>query len=232
MGSSTELAQNPNLYTNLKYDTTRVFTPIALVTSTPLILAVHPSVPAQSVKELVALARAKSGQMNYASSGNGSTTQLAAEMFKRAAGIEVVHIPYTGSAPAVASLLGGQTQLSVQAVPALLPHVKAGKVRALAITNAKRVGAAPELPTLIESGYPVDIVIWNGLVAPAGTPKAIIAKVSKDTLDVMALADVRQTFANQGAEITPGNAGELGAFIRSELAKYAKVVKEAGVRID
>jgi tripartite-type tricarboxylate transporter receptor subunit TctC len=232
MGSSTELASNPNLYTNLKYDTTRAFTPIALLTSTPLIVGVHPSVAAQSVKELVALARARPGQMNYASSGNGSTTQLAAEMLKRAAGIEVQHIPYTGSAPAVASLLGGQTQWSVQAVPALLPHVKAGKVRALAITNAKRIGAAPDLPTLIESGYPVEIVIWNGLVAPTGTPKPILARVSKDALAVMTLADVRQSFANQGAEITPGDAEQLGAYIRSELAKYAKVIKEAGVRID
>ena len=232
MGSSTELAQNPNLYTTLKYDTTRAFTPIALTTSTPLIVAIHPSVAAQSVKELVALVKAKPGQLNYASSGNGSTTQLAAEMFKRAAGLEMLHVPYNGSAPAVASLLGGQTQMSVQAVPALLPHVRAGKVRALAITNAKRVSAAPDLPTLIESGYPVDIVIWNGLVAPTGTPKPIIAKVSRDVLDVMAAPDVRQSFANQGAEVTPGDAEQLGAFIKSELAKYAKVVKESGVRID
>ena len=232
MGSSTELASNPNLYTNLKYDTTRAFTPIALLTSTPLIVAIHPTVPAQSVKELVALVKAKPGQLNYASSGNGSTTQLGAEMLKRAAGIDMLHVPYTGSAPAVASLLGGQTQLSVQAVPALLAHVKAGKLKALAVTNVKRISAAPELPTLIESGYPVDIVIWNGLVAPTGTPKPIVAKVSKDALDVMALADVRQNFSNQGAEITPGNAEQLGAYIKSELAKYAKVIKEAGVRID
>ena len=232
MGSSTELASNPNLYRNLKYDTTRAFTPIALLTSTPLIVAVHPTVPAQSVKELVALAKAKPGQLNYASSGNGSTTQLAAEMLKRAAAIEVVHIPYTGSAPAVASLLGGQTQLSVQAVPALLAHVKAGKLRALAITNVKRVSAVPDLPTLIELGYPVDIVIWNALVAPTGTPKGIIAKVSQDALAVMALPDIQQSFANQGAEITPGNAEQLGAYIKSELAKYAKVIRDAGVRID
>ena len=233
MGSSTELAVNPHLYPKLSYNTTRDFVPVALIASTPLIVVVHPSLPARSIQELVALAKARPGELNYASSGNGATTHLAAEMFKRAAGIDLLHVPHTGSAPAVTSLMGGQTHMSVQAVPAVLSQARAGRLRALAVTSTKRVNAASELPTLIESGYPgLDIVIWNAVVAPAGISPDITGKLGAEILNIAALPDVRQSFANQGAEMTPANAEQLGAYLRTELAKFAKVVKESGARID
>jgi tripartite-type tricarboxylate transporter receptor subunit TctC len=233
MASSTELAVNPHLYSKLSYDTVRDFAPVALIASTPLMVVVHPSLSAKSVKDFVALAKARPGELNYGSSGNGATTHLAAEMFKRAAGIEIVHVPYNGSAPAIVALMGAQSQMSVQAVPAVLSQVRAGKLRGLAVTSARRVTAAPELMTLVEAGYPgVEIVIWNALVAPAGVPKDITAKVSGNILEVLRQPEVGEAFARQGAEITPGGPQPLGAYIKAELAKFARVVKEAGARID
>jgi tripartite-type tricarboxylate transporter receptor subunit TctC len=233
MGSSTELAVNPHLYSKLAYDTVRDFAPIALVASTPLMVVVNPSVAANSVKDFVALAKSRPGELNYASSGNGATTHLAAEMFKRAAGLDVVHVPYNGSAPAIVGVMGGQAQMSVQAVPAVLSQVRAGKLRALAVTSGKRVSAAPELMTLVEAGYPgVEIVIWNALVAPAGVPREIGAKLSGSILEVLKQPEVREAFAKQGAEMTPGTAQQLGVYIKAELAKFAKVVKASGARID
>lgn len=233
LGSSTELAVNPNLYSKLAYDTTRDFVPLALIASTPLLLVTHPSLPVTSVKGLVALAKARPGDLNYASSGNGSTTHLAAEMFKRAAGIDILHVPHTGSAPAVVSMMSGQTQLGLFAIPAVLPQARAGKLRGLAVTSANRVSAAPELPTLAQAGVAgVDIVIWNAMMAPAGTPAEVAAKLSAEILEILKLADVRKSFANQGAQMTPGDAKQLAAFLKAELAKFSKVVKESGARID
>ena len=233
MGSSTELAVNPNLYPKLSYNTTRDFTAVALIASTPLLLVTHPSLPVKSVKELVALAKARPGALNYASSGNGATTHLVVEMFKRSAAIDLTHIPHNGSAPAVVSMMSGQTQLGIHAVPAVLSQARAGKLRALAVTSAKRVDAAQDLPTLVEAGYrDMEVVIWNAIVAPTGTPKDVVAKVGADVLALLSLPDLRQSFASQGAELTPGNADQLTAYIRSELAKFAKVVKESGARID
>lgn len=233
MGSSTELAVNPNLYPKLNYVTTRDFMPVALIASTPLILVINPSVAAQSAKDLAALAKAKPGQLNYASSGNGATTHLAAEMFKRAAGVDILHVPHNGSAPAITSVMGGQTQMTVQAVPAVLQQVRAGKLRALAVTSAKRVSAVPELQTMAEAGFPgAEIVIWNAVVAPTGTPKDITGKVSAEILNILKLAEVQKSFANQGAEMTPGGPEQLGPYIKSELAKFARVVRESGARID
>jgi tripartite-type tricarboxylate transporter receptor subunit TctC len=233
MGSSTELAVNPNLYPKLSYNTTRDFTAVALIASTPLLLVTHPSLPVKSVKELVALAKARPGALNYASSGNGATTHLVVEMFKRAAAVDLTHIPHTGSAPAVVSMMSGQTELGIHAVPAVLSQARAGKLRALAVTSAKRIGAAQDLPTLVEAGYrDMEVVIWNAIVAPTGTPRDVVAKVGVDVLALLSLPDLRQSFASQGAELTPGNADQLSAYIRTELAKFAKVVKESGARID
>jgi tripartite-type tricarboxylate transporter receptor subunit TctC len=233
MGSSTELAVNPHLYSKLSYDTIRDFAPVALIASTPLMVVVHPSLSAKTVKEFVALAKARPGELNYASSGNGATTHLAAEMLKRAAGLEIVHVPYNGSAPAIVGVMGAQSQMSVQAVPAVLSQVRAGKLRALAVTSAKRVTAAPELMTLVEAGYPgVEIVIWNALVAPAGVPKDITAKLSANILEVLRQPEVGEAFAKQGAEMTPGGPRQLGDYLKAELAKFAKVVKESGARVD
>ena len=233
MGSNTEIVINPNLYKKLPYNTQKDFTPISLVADTPLILVVNPSVPAKSVQELIALAKAKPGVLNYASSGNGSTVQLASEMFKTMAGVNIRHIPFNGSAPAVIQTIAGETQLVFPAMPAALQQARSGKLRALAVTSAKRVAAAPELPTVAESGVPgYEISIWNGLLAPAGTPKPVLDRLHVELLKVLALPEVKQSFANIGAEVITSTPARFAAFIQSDLAKYAKVVKDADVRID
>jgi tripartite-type tricarboxylate transporter receptor subunit TctC len=233
MGSNTEMVINPNLYKKLPYDTQRDFAPISLVADTPLIMVVHPSVPAKTVQELIALAKAKPGALNYASSGNGSTVQLASEMFKSMAGVNIRHIPFNGSAPAVIQTIAGETQLVIPAMPAALQQARSGKLRALAVTTAKRVAAAPELPTVAESGVPgYDITIWNGLLAPAGTPKPVLDRLYAELLKVLAMPEVKQSFANIGAEVVTSTPAQFAAFIKSDLAKYAKVVKDADVKID
>jgi len=233
MGSNTEIVINPNLYKKLPYDTQRDFTPISLVADTPLILVVHPSVPAKTVQELIALAKAKPGVLNYASSGNGSTVQLASEMFKTMAGVNIRHIPFNGSAPAVIQTIAGETQLVIPAMPAALQQARSGKLRALAVTTAKRVAAAPELPTVAESGVPgYEITIWNGLLAPSGTPKPVLDRLHAEVLKVLAMPEVKQSFTNIGAEIVTSTPVQFAVFIKSDLAKYAKVVKDADVRID
>jgi tripartite-type tricarboxylate transporter receptor subunit TctC len=202
MSSNTEMVINPNLYRKLPYDTLKDFTPVSLVANTPLLLVVNPSLPAKTVQELIGLAKARPGAINYASSGNGSTVQLASEMFKTMAGINLRHIPFNGSAPAVVQTIAGETQVMFPAMPAALQQARAGKLRALAVTSSKRVSAAPELPTVAESGVPgFDIGIWNGLVAPTGTPKPVLDRLYAELTQVLALADVKQSFANIGAEV-------------------------------
>lgn len=233
MGSNTEIVINPNLYKKLPYNTQRDFAPVSMVADTPLILVVHPSVPAKSVQELIALAKAKPGVLNYASSGNGSTVQLASEMFKTMAGVNIRHIPFNGSAPAVIQTIAGETQLVIPAMPAALPQARSGKLRALAVTSAKRVAAAPELPTVAEAGVPgYEISIWNGLLAPAGTPKPVLDRLHVELLKVLAMPEVKQSFSNIGAEVVTSTPAQFAAFIKSDLAKYAKVVKDADVKID
>jgi tripartite-type tricarboxylate transporter receptor subunit TctC len=233
MGSNTEIVINPNLYRKLPYDTLRDFTPISLVANTPLLLVVNPSVPAKNVQELIALAKTRPGALNYASSGNGSTVQLATEMFKTMAGVSIRHIPFNGSAPAVIQTIAGETQLMFPAMPAALQQARSGKLRALAVTSLKRVQAAPELPTVAESGVPgFEIGIWNGLVAPSGTPQQILERLRMELLQTLALAEVQQSFANIGAEVISSSPAEFAALIRAELTKYAKVVKDANVQID
>ncbi|MGH8616685.1 MAG: Bug family tripartite tricarboxylate transporter substrate binding protein [Burkholderiales bacterium] len=233
MGSNIEIVINPNLYKKLPYNTQKDFAPVSLVADTPLILVVNPSVPAKSVQELIALAKAKPGVLNYASSGNGSTVQLASEMFKTMAGVNIRHIPFNGSGPAVIQTIAGETQLVFPAMPAALQQARSGKLRALAVTSAKRVAAAPELPTVAESGVPgYEMSIWNGLLAPAGTPKPVLDRLHVELLKVLAMPEVKQSFNNIGAEVVTGTPAQFAAFIKSDLAKYAKVVKDADVRID
>ncbi len=233
MGSNTEIVINPNLYKKLPYNTQRDFAPVSMVADTPLIMVVHPSVPAKSVQELIALAKAKPGVLNYASSGNGSTVQLAGEMFKTMAGVNLRHIPFNGSGPAVIQTIAGETQLVIPAMPAALQQARSGKLRALAVTTAKRVAAAPELPTVAESGVPgYEITIWNGLLAPAGTPKPVLDRLHVELLKVLAMPEVKQSFTNIGAEVITSTPAQFAAFIKADLAKYAKVVKDADVKID
>ena len=233
MGSNTEIVINPNLYRKLSYDTLKDFIPVSLVANTPLILVVHPSLPAKNVRELIALAKAHPGELVYASSGNGSTVQLATEMFKTMAGVNMRHVPYNGSAPAVTQTMAGETQIMFPAMPAALAHARAGKLRALAVTSAKRVAAAPELATVAESGVRgYEIGIWNGLLAPTGTPKPVLERLHAELKHVLTLPEARQTFTNIGAEVWSSSPDEFAALIAAELTKYAKVVKDAGVKID
>ena len=233
MSSNTEMVINPNLYRKLPYNTLRDFAPISLVANTPLILVVHPSVGAKTVQELIALAKARPGALNYASSGNGSTVQLASEMFKTMAGVNLRHVPFNGSAPAVVQTVAGETQVMFPAMPAALQQARSGRLRALAVTSSKRVAAAPELPTVAESGVPgFDIGIWNGLVAPTGTPRPVLDRLYAELTQILAAAEVRQSFANIGAEVMSSSPAGFAALIKEELAKYAKVVKDADVRID
>jgi tripartite-type tricarboxylate transporter receptor subunit TctC len=232
MGSSTELAVNPNLYSKLPYNTLRDFAPVALIAYTPLVLVVHPSLPVKSMKELGALAKSRPGELNFASTGNGSTLHFAGEMFKRAAEVKIVHVPHTTTHPLL-SVMNGQTELMFASMPSCLALVRAGKLRALAVTSRKRFGAAPELPTAIEAGYPsMEIVIWNAVMAPAGTPSEILTRLTFEILDIVKAADVKQTFDKLGMELTPGDAEQLRGYLQAELAKFAKVVKESGIRID
>lgn len=232
MGSSTELAVNPNLYRKLPYNTIRDFAPVALIGYTPLVIVVHPSLPVKSVKELVALAKLRPGELNFASTGNGSTLHFAGEMFKRAANINIVHVPHITTHPLL-SVMNGQAELMFASMPSCVALVKAGKLRAVAVTSRKRFPAAPELPTAIEAGYPaMEIVIWNAVMAPTGTPGEVLTKLTAEILDILKASDVRQTFEKLGMELTPGDAEQLRGYLQSELAKFAKVVKESGIRLD
>lgn len=232
MGSSTELTVNPNLYTNLAYDTIRDFAPLALVAYTPLVLVVHPSLPVKSVKELAALAKKRPGQLNFASTGLGSTLHFAGEMFKRAANVEMVHVPHTSIHP-LTSVMNGQAELMFSSMPSTVGLVKEGKLRALAVTSKKRFEASPDIPTVIESGYPdMEIVIWNAAMAPAAVPKEIQTKLSAEILDILKLPDVKRTFDKLGMELTPGDAEQLRTYLKAELAKFARIVKESNIRLE
>jgi tripartite-type tricarboxylate transporter receptor subunit TctC len=231
-GSGT-LAINPSLYEKLAYDPVRDFAPISLVVLQPHVLVVHPSVPAKSVKELIALAQAQPGKLNFASSGSGSLAHLAGEMFKMMARVEMVHVPYKGAAPSLVDLVAGQVHLVFSSSPSVMPHVKASRLRGLAVTTAKRVVAMPELPTIVESGLPGFIVTgWYGLLAPAGTPGNIIARLNSDIVSTLRQPDVRQKLVDLGLEVETSAPQGFGDFIKAEIAKYAKVVRSANVRVD
>ena len=233
MGSSTEIAINPHLYKKLTYDTQRDFAPVTHVASTPLLIVVHPSLPAKNVKELIALAKARPGQLFSASSGNGSSTHLGMEMFKAAAKIDIVHVPHNGSAPAVVSTMTGEAQIYFGAMPAVLQQANSGRLRALAITSAKRRAAVPEIPTVIEGGLPgYEILIWNALFAPRATPPAIIARLTDEVNKILALPDIREAFNKQGAEVSGSTPEQLAAYVASEYAKWAKVVAASGAKVD
>jgi tripartite-type tricarboxylate transporter receptor subunit TctC len=231
MGSSTELALNPNLYAKLSYDTLRDFAPVALIGQAPLLAVVHPALPVKSLKDLQALARARPGELNFASTGNGSTLHVGAEMFLAAAGVTMTHVPQSNNAQL--SVMTGQTQLMFSSLPGGIGFVRAGKLRALAVTSAQRFPTAPDIPTAVESGFPtVEVVIWVAAMAPAGTPGEIVDTLGEAVLSALRLPDVKKSFDNVGLELTPGDANHLGAYLKRELAKFGKVVKAAGIRLD
>lgn len=229
----TSHAINPGIYPRLGYDTQKDFAPISVVASLPVVLAVEPSVQATSVKELVALAKSKPGQLTMASSGNGTVFHLTGELFKEAAGINVVHVPFKGGAPAVAALLGGQVSMTFETSVTLLPHIRSGKLRALGVAGAKRIALLPDVPTLGESGYPSILAEnWYGLYAPAGTPKEVIARLYGELDRTIHSPDVREKLAAQGAEIREYTPDQTAAFLAAETAKWGNVIKASGAKID
>jgi tripartite-type tricarboxylate transporter receptor subunit TctC len=221
---------NP-LMGKVPYDTERDFAPIALMARAPNALVAHPSLAAHSVKELIALARARPGAINYGSGGNGSTPHLAAALFAAMAGVELTHVPYKGTAPATADLIGGQVQIAFLGIPAVLPHVRSGKLRVLAVTGLQRSAELPDVPTVDESGVAgYEVNPWYGLLAPVGTPRAIVARLGAETTRVVRAAEMREKLAGQGAEAVGGTPEEYAAVIRADTATWTRVVGQAGLR--
>jgi tripartite-type tricarboxylate transporter receptor subunit TctC len=231
MGSITTHAVNPALYSKLAFDPMKDFTPVSLIVSSPQLLAVHPSVPANTVKDFVALAKSKPGQLNYASAGAGTSPHLTFELFKSATGIDLVHIPYKGTGPAITELIGGQVQAMITGVVALMPHVKSGKLRGLGVTSAKRVAALPDLPTLQEAGLKdFEVSSWFGFFLPAGTPKPILDKLNAQVRKVLEMPDVQKRLVSQGAEPAGNSSAEFARYVRTEMQRWGKVVRSTGVR--
>ena len=232
VGSATILAVNPVIF-KVAYNPSRDFAPITLLGSQPHLMVVHPSLPANSVREFVNLAKEKSLKLNYGSSGTGGPAHLGGELFKIVAGVDMLHIPYKGTGPAVIDLVGGQLQVGLLSLASSMPHVKSGRLKALAVTSPKRAIVAPELPTIAESGYPgFEVRSWYGLLAPAGTPKTIIDKLSSQIAAVLRQPEVIAKLASDGAEPGGDTPAEFAAYIRSEAERWGKVVKTAGIRAD
>ena len=215
------------------FDPINDFAPISLIALGYQVLVVQASFPAKTVPELIALAKAKPGYYNYATGGNGSPLHLAAELYKQATGVDVVHVPYKGSAPAATALLSGDVQMLFGGVVSTLPHVRSGKLRALAVTSPSRIDAAPEIPSLAELGYPgVDPSSWYGLFAPAGTPRAIIDRLHREVVAFSKEPEYREQLRKQGQEARPGTPEELARFVKVEFEKYARVIKAANIKAD
>ena len=233
MGALSTHAVNPYLYPAIGYDAVRDFTPVTLVANVPNVLVVHPSVKADSVQALVALARARPGGLAFASGGSGSGGHLAGELLKTAAKIELVHVPYKGAAPALADLVGGQVPMMFDNLASALPQVRAGKVRALAVTTRARSAFLPELPTMQEAGVPgFDISTWFGVFAPAGLPAPILDRLHRAIVDSLQLPEVRERLATFGSEPVGNTPAQFAAFIRAEQPKYARIIRDSGARAD
>jgi tripartite-type tricarboxylate transporter receptor subunit TctC len=224
---------NPSLHPKLSYDPIRDFAPVTLIASAPSVLVVHPSLQAARLAELTALAKAHPGKLNYASNGNGSSAQLAAVLYESMAGVRMVHVPYKGVAQALVDLMSGEVQLMFGTLVAILPHIKAGRLRALAVTGRDRSALLPEVPTLAESGLPgYEAGSWYGILAPAGTPGAIVARLNAEINAAIRQPEVRERLAAEGAEVVGGTPEQFAAHIRGELGRTKKLVREAGLRIE
>ncbi len=228
---SLTLTVNPSLYRKLPYDTVKDLIPVSLIASAPLMLVVNPSLPVKSVQELIDHAKANPGKLNFGSGGAGTTPHLAGEMLNTMAGLQMTHVPYKGGGPALADLVGGQIQLMLENIPSTLPFVKAGKLRALAVSGKKRSPLVPDLPTLDEAGLKgYEIVGWNGLFFPAGTSPAIVKTIHSQTVTMLTQPDVKERLARLGAEAVGNSPAEFAAFIRAEIDKWARIVKQAGLK--
>ncbi|MBI3918568.1 MAG: tripartite tricarboxylate transporter substrate binding protein [Betaproteobacteria bacterium] len=222
---------NQSLFRKIPYDPLRDFAPITYVGNSPLILVVHPSLPPKSVKELIALAKARPGELVFASSGSGSITHMSAELFLYMTGTRMLHVPYKGPAPGVIDLVAGRVQLMITSAPITLPHVRTGRLRALGITGATRSAAAPDIPTIAESGVPgYESQAWYGLVAPSSTPQETMGQLNREVVGVLRMKIVRERLGNEGLETVASSAEELATYLRSEMVKWAKVVKAAGIQ--
>ena len=228
---NTALVVSPYLYARLPFDPLKDFVPVTLVNSAPLLLVVNPQVPVQSVAELIAYAKARPGQLNYGSGGIGSTPYLSTELLKSMTGIDVVHVPYKGGAPALADLVAGQLTFMIENVPGTMPFVKSGKLRALAITSAERSPLAPDVPTMAEAGVPgYEMVGWNGIFVAKGTPSEIVAKLSAELTKVLRLPDVKEQMAALGAVPGGDSPQAFGAFVNAESMRWGKIIKEKGIK--
>lgn len=224
---------NVSLFKKLAYDVIRDFAPVVQTTTAPNILAVHPSVPAKSVKELIALAKSRPGELTFASAGIGSSNHLSGEMFRITAHIDIVHVPYKGGGAAVVDLIAGQVSMYFGTTPSTVPHVRTGKLRGLAVTTAKRSQATPDVPTIAEAGLPTfEQSAWHGLFAPAGTPQAVITRLNSDVVRVLRSPDVAGRLAAQGVDVIGNTPAEFAVFIKQDIEKYAKLVKTAGIKIE
>ncbi|HSQ05224.1 MAG TPA: tripartite tricarboxylate transporter substrate binding protein [Burkholderiales bacterium] len=223
---------NPHLYRKVTYDAVRDFTPVVLFVTVPLMLAVNPALPVKSVKELIAYAKARPGQVNYASGGSGASSHLAMELFKTMAGIELNHIPYKGTGPLITDLIAGQVSITIASAVPLIPQVKAGRLRGLATTGAKRSAAFPDVPTIGETVPGYEVTNWFGILAPAGTPRAIALQLNGALNKALQRPDVKDLLIARGADPGGGTPDDFGKIIKADFAKWAKVVKASGARVD
>lgn len=223
----------PHIYANLPYDPVKDFSPVILIAKLPLIMAVNADVPAQSIKDLIAQAKARPGELSFCSAGTGGAPHLAGELFKSLTGTELLHVPYRGSGPAVVDLVAGRITMMFDAMPSLLPFITAGKLRALAAASPQRHRLLPDVPSFAELGYPgMDIALWYGVAAPGGTPAPIVQRLNAELIKILSTPDIRKSLTEQGADVQGGTPEEFVAFMRNESARWGTVVKRAGVKLE
>ncbi len=231
--ASNQVTINPWLQSKLPFDIEKDFAPVALVASVPMLLAVNPAVPAKDVREFIALAKAQPGKLNHSTPGNGTPQHIAFEVFNHAAGIKVTHVPYKGTGPAIADLIGGQVQAAIGTMASMEPHVKAGKMRALGVTTAKRSQAMPDVPTIAEAALPgFEVPLWYSILAPAGTPRDAVARLSGDFAKVLAEPAMRERLAGQGFEVSYLNPEQMSELMKRDLARWQKSIREIGLKLD
>ena len=229
----TEIAIVPALYPKAAYDPLKDLAPVALTALTPMVLVINPAIPAKSVREFSALAKAKPGLYAYASAGGGSPAHLAGELLQRAAGIQLTHVPYKGGGQALTDTLAGHTAMFFSSMPSAIPHIKAGKLRAIAVSSARRATAMPDVPTVAESGgFEFDITAWNGLFAPAGTPREIINKINAEVVRALTAPEMSEKLSREGADTAPWPADQFRTFVHGEVAKFSAIIREAGVKVE
>lgn len=233
LGTTGTLASAPSLYPNLGYDPVKSFAPISLVISAPFLVVVHPSVPADSLRELIDLAKAKPGQLNFGSGGNGHPLHIAGEMFKMTANVDLVHVPYRGTAPALIDLLTGRIQVMFEQLAAFRPHLQSGKLRALAVASPRRLTQLPMVPTTAEAGLPgYEVSVWFGLVAPKGTPNDVVERLNSEVQKALTITEVREALSNQGFEPSGSSPEEFSTLIGAESARWSRAVGASGAKLD